>query len=150
MKKTHFNEPSIKELFEAAKKAQKKSYSPYSQCQVGAAIRTTQGKIFSGCNVENASYGATVCAERVAIQKAVSEMGSIQLKELMVVTHASPPWPPCGMCRQVIAEFGTEITLYLANLKGEIQTASFKQLFPQAFDPSHLKKPKKSEKNNKK
>src|SRR5690348_9517727 len=94
--------PQIIELYEKAIQAQKHSYSPYSGCKVGAALRTRGGEIFSGCNVENSSYGATVCAERVAVQKAVSECGKIEIMEIMVVTDASPPWPPCGLCRQVM------------------------------------------------
>jgi cytidine deaminase len=132
--------PELQTLYDLAVNARKKSYSPYSGCAVGAALLTTEGKFFSGCNVENSSYGATVCAERVAIQKAVSDAGAIELKELIVVTEASPPWPPCGMCRQVIAEFGANVRIHLANLAGEIESILLKDLFPNAFTPDHLKK----------
>src|SRR5690242_15716831 len=91
----------VKDLYKMALLAREKSYSPYSGHKVGAAIRTSSGKIYTGCNVENASFGATVCAERTAIQKAISESGPITVTEVMVVTQADPPWPPCGMCRQV-------------------------------------------------
>jgi cytidine deaminase len=128
----------LKDLFKTALLVRGHSYSPYSGYKVGAAIRLSNGKVYSGCNIENSSFGATVCAERVAIQKAVSENGAITVSEIMVVTQASPPWPPCGMCRQVIAEFGKRITIYTANLIGEYQEIPFDELFPQAFTPEHL------------
>jgi len=136
--------PSEKALYQAASEARKTSYSPYSEVQVGAAIRLTNGRIFSGCNVENSSYGGTVCAERVAIFKAVSETNTEgspkpQIEAVMVVTDASPPWPPCGLCRQIIAEFAQNSTpVITANLKGEVNTYTFKELFPDSFNPSHL------------
>jgi cytidine deaminase len=138
--KFDLSNPGTQELFQRAKQAREKAYSPYSGYQVGAAIKTTDGDIYTGCNIENSSFGATVCAERVAIQKAISEKGRIEIKEVMVVTQASPPWPPCGICRQVIAEFGAEITIHTANLAGEIETVPFKTIFPQSFNPTHLKK----------
>ena len=135
--------PSMKELFEKARATRENSYSPYSQYKVGSAIRTADGKIFSGCNIENSSYGATICAERTAIFKAVSECGSrpLRIEEIIVVTDATPPWPPCGMCRQVLAEFSTPTTLiHAANLNGEIVSTNFATLMPQAFTPEHLGK----------
>lgn len=131
----------IQELYENALRARKNSYSPYSSCKVGAAIKTSDGKIYVGCNVENASYGGTICAERSAIVKAVSDQGLIKIKELMVVTDATPPWPPCGLCRQVIAEFASETVVYLANLKDELSTMTFQDIFPQAFTGAHLPSP---------
>ena len=135
----------LKELYEAARQSREKSHSPYSKQKVGAAIRTQDGRIFGGCNVENSSYGGTVCAERVAIFKAVSEQGRFKIAEVMVVTDASPPWPPCGLCRQVIAEFGREpdqeVLVHAANLQGEIRSVTFTELFPDAFTPSHLTNP---------
>ena len=128
----------VRELFESALRTRGNSHSPYSSCKVGAVIKTSDGNIYSGCNVENASYGGSICAERSAIVKAVSDQGSIKIKELMVVTDATPPWPPCGMCRQVIAEFGSEIIVYLANLKGDLSTLTFQEIFPQAFTGSYL------------
>ena len=128
---------SLKPLYEAAKAARERSYSPYSGHKVGAAVRMSDGTVFQGCNVENSSYGGTVCAERVAIQKAVSE-GHLNVVEVMVVTDFSPPWPPCGMCRQVIAEFSDHAKLHTANLKGEYESFSFEDLQPRAFTPGHL------------
>jgi cytidine deaminase len=128
----------IRELYKHALLGREKAYCPYSGYKVGAAIRTSSGQIFSGCNVENSSFGATVCAERVAIQKAVSEKGQLEILEVMVVTDSTPPWPPCGMCRQVIAEFGTNVTIHIANLEGDFSSMSFGELFPKAFSPEHL------------
>jgi cytidine deaminase len=131
--------PEQKKLFEAASRARENSHSPYSGLKVGAALRTSDGRIYSGCNVENSSYGGTICAERTAITKAISEQGKIQIAEILVVTDASPPWPPCGICRQVIAEFGAPV-VHSTNLRGEILSESFDAIFPRAFTPGHLKK----------
>lgn len=129
------------ELLEAARASREKSYSPYSGHKVGAAIKLSNGKVFSGCNVENSSYGGTICAERTAIFKAVSECGKIQITEVLVVTDANEPWPPCGLCRQVIAEFAKpDIAIHAANLQGAIKTKKFGELFPDAFTPDYLKK----------
>lgn len=128
-----------KELYKTALIARDRSYSPYSTHKVGAAVRLSDGRIFGGCNVENSSYGATVCAERVAIQKAVSESSQkIQVREVLVVTDADPAWPPCGMCRQVIAEFGADASIACTNLKGNMRILSLTELFPQAFTPDFL------------
>lgn len=128
-----------KKLYEAASTAQKHAHAPYSGAFIGAAILTGDGKIYSGCNVENASFGGTVCAERVAVFKAVSEGAKKEVKEVMVVSDADKPWPPCGFCRQVIAEFGSEDTvIYTANLQGKMKAFKFGDLFPEAFTPKHL------------
>jgi len=134
--------PQLEPLFKAAQTARSHSYSPYSGHKVGAAIRLKSGQIFSGCNVENSSYGATVCAERVAVQKAVSELGKIEIAEVLVITDATPPWPPCGLCRQVLAEFVApgEVPLHSCNIDGVVETQPFGEIFPQAFTPGHLKK----------
>ncbi|HEX7675749.1 MAG TPA: cytidine deaminase [Bdellovibrio sp.] len=128
-----------KKLFDAACVAQKRAHAPYSHALIGAAVLMADGQIFSGCNVENASFGGTVCAERVAIFKAVSEGAKKDIKEVLVVSDAEKPWPPCGFCRQVIAEFGSENTLiHTANLQGKMKTFKFADIFPEAFGPSHL------------
>jgi cytidine deaminase len=130
----------IKELYQVASLVRENAYCPYSGHKVGAAIKTTEGEIYSGCNIENSSFGATQCAERVAIQKAISEKGQIHIQEVLVITDSTPPWPPCGMCRQVIGEFAKEITtIYTANLNGEFETFFFKELFPKAFTSLNLK-----------
>lgn len=127
-----------KELLKLALEAQKNSYAPYSKKHIGAAIAMDNGKIYNGCNVENASYGGTVCAERIAIFKGVSE-GAKRIKEILVVSSEATPWPPCGMCRQVIAEFADpEVKVHLCNPQGEGRTLKFGELFPDGFGPSHL------------
>ncbi len=134
---------SLKELFQKAQKARKNSYSPYSGYSVGAAVRLESGEVFSGCNVENSSFGATVCAERVAIHSAVAENGKIEISEVMVLTDSPTPWPPCGICRQVIAEFAGSgpdaVKIYLVNLQEKMSSHTLKELLPLAFDPSHLR-----------
>lgn len=128
-----------KELFKKASEAQKKAHAPYSEAFIGAAVLMADGTMHSGCNVENASYGGTVCAERVAIFKAVCDGTSKQISEVMVVSDSEKPWPPCGFCRQVIAEFATEQTLvHTANLQGKVKTFKFPEIFPEAFTPKHL------------
>ncbi|WP_413581952.1 cytidine deaminase [Bdellovibrio sp. HCB288] len=128
-----------KKLYDAACVAQKRAHAPYSGAHIGAAVLMADGQIFNGCNVENASYGGTVCAERVALWKAVSEGSSKSVKEVMVISDADKPWPPCGFCRQVIAEFGSEETvIYTANLSGKMKTFKFGEIFPEAFTPKHL------------
>jgi cytidine deaminase len=131
----------MKKLFLAAKKAQKNSHSPYSKKKIGAALITADGKIFSGCNVENASYGGTVCAERVAIFKMVSELGGKnQVQEICVISPSAEAWPPCGFCRQILSEFASPETLvHLANAKGIQKTLHFDELLPEAFVPGHLR-----------
>src|SRR5688500_15234374 len=131
---------TLKELFELAKRSRERSHAPYSRCLIGAAIRTSDGRMYGGCNVENSSYGATVCAERTAVVKAVSE-GSTRIEEVVVVTDATPPWPPCGICRQVIMDFvesPAQVKIHLADLKGIQKTLTLSELLPTAFDPSYL------------
>ncbi len=125
-----------------AQSALKFSYSPYSNKKIGASLQLTNGKVYSGCNIENASYGGTVCAERVAIWKAFSEnTSSEKISEIVVASHEKEPWPPCGFCRQVMAEFSTPETIVrLVNLDQTEKTFKFKDLFPEAFKPEHLKK----------
>lgn len=130
-----------KKLLQAAQMAQKHAHAPYSKAMIGAAVLLADGKIFSGCNVENASYGGTVCAERVALWKAVSEGAKMQVEEVLVVSSAEEPWPPCGMCRQVIAEFAKPETLiHTSNLNGKMKTFKFIEIFPESFNPTYLKK----------
>jgi cytidine deaminase len=135
---------NLKKLYAVAKKARAHAYAPHSGCQVGAAIRLVNGKVFPGCNVENSSYGGTVCAERGAIQTAVCAEGRIRIKEILVVTDASPPWLPCGLCRQVISEFvadapGGDIPVYSTNTKGEMLATTFTKLYPGLFSPAELR-----------
>lgn len=130
------------QLHTQATKARNHAYSPYSHHKIGAAVLLDNGYIYSGCNVENASYGGTICAERTAVVKAVSEtQAPIKIEEICVVSDAREPWPPCGFCRQVIAEFATpETKIHVGNLDGIKKTYKLKELLPEAFGPNFLKK----------
>jgi cytidine deaminase len=131
---------SFQTLLNAARTTRENAYCPYSGHKVGAALLTAEGQIFSGCNIENSSYGATICAERVAIQNAISEKGRVSIVEMVIVTEASPPWPPCGMCRQVLAEFSPNTLIFAVNLLGECKKLKLNELLPDAFTPAHLGK----------
>jgi len=125
-------------LIEIATAARVKSVAPFSNFLVGAALRTSDGKIFTGSNVESASYGLTVCAERVAIWKALSE-GERDFTELVIVADTEQLTPPCGTCRQIIWEFCKNAKIVLANLRGEREELTIKELLPRAFDARFLK-----------
>lgn len=125
------------ELINAATKVRNLAYAPYSNFKVGAAVRTKGGKIYTGCNIEAASYGLTVCAERVAVWKAVSE-GETEFMEIAVVANTNELTPPCGTCRQIIWEFCGDIPVTFANLKGATETFQMKELLPRAFDKTFL------------
>lgn len=127
------------DLIEAAKTARLQSVAPFSNFLVGAAVRTASGKLYTGCNVESASYGLTVCAERVAIWKALSE-GERQFTELAVVADTETLTPPCGTCRQIIWEFARGATIVFANLSGQQEKFHIKDLLPLAFDARFLTK----------
>jgi len=127
----------FKKLIKEAEKARKKAYTPYSKFQVGAAVLCADGKMFSGCNIENASFGLTVCAERVAIYKAISE-GSTKFEAIAVIGDTNKPCSPCGACRQVISEFGEDIPLIMANLKEDVKIIQIKELLPEAFGKNDL------------
>lgn len=131
------NEHNFAPLIEAATKARLRSVAPFSNFLVGAAIRTKDGKVYIGCNIESASYGLTVCAERVAIWKALSE-GEREFTELAVVADTGSLTPPCGTCRQIIWEFCKHATIVLSNLHGETEVVSIKDLLPRAFDARFL------------
>ena len=126
-----------KRLVDAATAARLRSVAPFSKFLVGAAVETKEGKIYTGCNIESASYGLTVCAERVAIWKAISE-GERDLTNLAVVVDTEPLTPPCGTCRQIIWEFCNDGYIILANLDGHSEELDIKDLQPRAFDASFL------------
>ncbi len=128
---------SLLELVEQAKTARLRSIAPFSNFLVGAAVKTAAGKVYTGCNVESASYGLTVCAERVAIWKALSE-GERDFTQLAIVADTGTLTPPCGTCRQIIWEFCKSATIMLANLHGETQIVTIKELLPRAFDARFL------------
>jgi len=120
------------QLLAAARRAREAAYAPYSNFTVGAAVLTATGEIFSGCNVENASLGATMCAERVAICTAVAA-GWRNFTALAVVADTPEPVAPCGLCRQVLAEFSPDCQVLMANLAGQWRLADLQELFPLAF-----------------
>jgi cytidine deaminase len=119
-------------LISAAKDAREGAYCPYSKFKVGAAVLTGKGNIFTGCNIENASYGLTVCAERVAIFKAVSA-GERNIKAIAIVLEAPDFGAPCGACRQVIYEFGKDADVIMATVNGKYEIKKIKDLLPYAF-----------------
>jgi len=129
---------SSNELIAAATEARTRSVAPFSSFMVGAALQTKAGKVFTGCNIESASYGLTVCAERVAIWKALSE-GERDFTDLVVVADTETLTPPCGTCRQIIWEFAKHATIVLANLGGQREEVHILDLLPRAFDARFLK-----------
>ena len=134
--KNTLNDKLREELIRAAVEARGRAYVPYSNYPVGAALLTSTGKIFTGVNVENAAYPTTICAERVAVFKAVSE-GECKFTAIAVVTFNGGS--PCGSCRQVLAEFGLETLVFIADAQGQIvQEATVAELLPGAFRPEHL------------
>jgi len=129
-------------LIEAAQNARLRSVAPFSNFLVGAAIRTESGKVYTGCNIESASYGLTVCAERVAIWKALSE-GERNFTQLAVVADTESLTPPCGTCRQIIWEFARGADIVFANLEGQSEVFHVADLLPRAFDARFLKSTRK-------
>lgn len=125
----------ITELIATASRARQMAYVPYSHFAVGAALRTMDGRLFTGCNVENASYGLTICAERNAAIHAVAQ-GAREFSVVAVVTENGVT--PCGACRQVLAEFGPEMTVIVADMHGNYQIYTMAELLPDAFRPGHL------------
>ncbi|HWF88427.1 MAG TPA: cytidine deaminase [Pyrinomonadaceae bacterium] len=128
----------IESLIETAKRAREQAVAPFSNFQVGAAVKTADGRVYTGCNVESASYGLTVCAERVAIWKALSE-GERQFTEMAVVADTETLTPPCGTCRQIIWEFARGARIVFANLEGKSEEFHIADLLPRAFDARFLK-----------
>lgn len=124
-------------LVEAALEARLRARAPYSGFRVGAALEEAGGRIFSGCNVESASYGLTMCAERVAAFRAVSE-GARQFTRLVVAADSETPTPPCGACRQVLWELCGDVEILLVNLKGGVESIRLSALFPRPFDAKYL------------
>ena len=125
------------ELMALAAEAAKNAYAPYSKFLVGAALETPDGQIFTGCNVENASYGLGRCAEQTAIQKMVSS-GARGFVRIAVYTEASPPSSPCGACRQILFEFAPDAKVFMTNHKNEILESTVRDLLPLGFGPKDL------------
>jgi cytidine deaminase len=129
---------SASELVAAARRARRLAQAGYSGFKVGAALESADGTIITGCNVENATYGLTVCAERVAMFKALSE-GHRKFRRVAVVADTLSPTPPCGACRQILWEFGGNLEVVLANLRRELGRHQLKDLLPLPFDRRRLK-----------
>jgi cytidine deaminase len=120
-------------LISEARKARERAYAPYSDdFKVGSAVLTEEGEIFTGCNIENASFGATVCAERVAVFKAVAS-GHRGIRAVAVIADTPDPISPCGICRQVIAEFGADAEILMANTAGDTRISGMPELLPLTF-----------------
>src|SRR5271169_1890822 len=124
-------------LVDAALAARENAFAPFSKFKVGAAIEDAAGRIHTGCNVENATYGLTVCAERVAVWKAISE-GVRQFRRVAVAADTDVLTPPCGACRQILWEFCGDIEVILTNLQGKTESLRLKDLFPRPFDASFI------------
>jgi len=127
----------LTDLIQAALEARRHAHAPYSHFAVGAALEDTEGRIHTGCNVENATYGLTLCAERVAVFKAISE-GARHFRRIAVATDTEQLAPPCGACRQILWEFAGDIEIVLANPAGKSEVLQLATLFPRAFDATYL------------
>ena len=128
----------MEELVRAALAARENARAPYSRFKVGAALEDSQGRIHTGCNIENATYGLTVCAERVAVFKALSE-GARAFRRIAVAAGGAVLTPPCGACRQILWEFCGDIGVVLVDLKGEREDLRLSELLPRPFDDSFLR-----------
>ncbi len=126
------------ELLEIAKRTMQYAYVPYSHFRVGAALLAEDGRVFSGCNVENATYGATICAERTAIVKAISE-GARHFSKIAIVSSGQDITPPCGICRQVLMEFMPKGNVVLQDKYGNIQEIAIDALLPMSFCADDIK-----------
>jgi len=124
-------------LADAALAVRENAHAPYSHFRVGAALEDATGRVHTGCNVENATYGLTLCAERVAVFKAISE-GARAFRRIAIVADTDTLTPPCGACRQILWEFCGDIEMLLLNPHGKSETMHLKELFPRAFDASYL------------
>jgi cytidine deaminase len=131
--------PDDETLIEAARQAREHAHSAFSQFKVGAALETTDGQVITGCNIENATYGLTICAERVAMFKALSE-GHRAFTRIAIVADTDAPTPPCGACRQILWEFGGDLQILLANLTDAKGRYQLKDLLPLPFDARLLDK----------
>ncbi|HYP13197.1 MAG TPA: cytidine deaminase [Bryobacteraceae bacterium] len=127
----------MSELLEAARRGRENAHAPFSKFKVGAALQAIDGRIFSGCNVENATYGLTMCAERVAVFKAISE-GARRFRAVAVVADTEVLTPPCGACRQILWEFCGDVELVLSNLQGKTESLRLADLVPRPFDATFL------------
>ena len=137
MDASKINDIPVAELIRSAMEARKKAYAPYSGYMVGAAVLTNELRIYTGCNIENAAYTPTVCAERTAVFKAVSE-GHRKFKRIAIATAGEKMSGPCGVCRQVLHEFAPDLEIILINCKNETVEYTLPQLLPHSFGPADL------------
>jgi cytidine deaminase len=132
---------NLHDLYQAAERARNNAYAPYSKFKVGAAIRTSGGKIFAGGNVENVVNGISVCAEQGTVQTMISELGKADMVEILVLADGTPPAAPCGVCRQILTEFvprGKDLPIHAVNLKGELLSTTLRALLPHAYTPEYV------------
>jgi cytidine deaminase len=129
--------PDARDLVRRARQARRRAFAPFSRFKVGAALRARDGTVITGCNVENASYGLTICAERVAVFKAVSE-GSRKFDAIAVIADSPRLTPPCGPCRQILWEFCGDIWVHMSDLRGRTRTMRLLELLPFPFDARNL------------
>ena len=130
---TQRKRPTVDTLVDAARRARRHARAEFSNFKVGAALETADGTVITGCNIENATYGLTICAERVAMFKALSD-GHRRFRRMVIVCEPHQPTPPCGACRQIMWEFGGDLEIILANLQRETGRHRLSQLLPQPFD----------------
>jgi cytidine deaminase len=128
---------SASDLLAAARRAREHAHAPFSKFAVGAALETADGQVITGCNIENATYGLTMCAERVAMFKALSD-GHRTFRRIAIVAETESPTPPCGSCRQILWEFGGNLDIILGNMTQETARHQLSALFPHPFDASFL------------
>lgn len=129
---------TIDQLIDEAIRIRDRAYVPYSKFEVGAALLTKSGKLYTGCNIENAAYPVTCCAERVAIFKAISD-GETEFDTLAVAADSKRPVPPCGACRQVMSEFFTkDMKIHLTNLNRDVKTFTMEEILPFSFEPEDM------------
>lgn len=133
---------SDRDLVEEARRAGERAYAPYSRFRVGAALLAGDGRVFTGCNVENASFGLSICAERNAVARAVAA-GCRDFVAVAIAADADRPVSPCGACRQVLAEFNPGMRVIMAGRKGPASVSRLDRLLPSAFGPRHMKRSKK-------
>lgn len=124
-------------LVASALAARENAFAPFSKFKVGAAVESVDGRMFTGCNVENATYGLTICAERLAVFKALSE-GARRFQRVAVAADTEKLTPPCGACRQVLWEFCGDVEITLVNLRGKTESYQLRELFPKPFDATYL------------
>jgi cytidine deaminase len=132
------NNDVIQNAVERAREARERAHAPYSRFHVGAAVIDADGRIHAGCNVENASYGLTICAERNAVAAAVAA-GATKLTTCVLITDTPEPVTPCGACRQVLSEFGADMQVVCTTLSGQHRSYGLRELLPEGFDAGHLR-----------